>query len=620
MSWHQSHAVARRAEASTRLVWGVLGFLVIVFFRVQILGTSRYKLKSEENRLRPIPIPSARGLVTDRNGVVLAENVPGYSVGLIASSPDSLKAMLRRIAPMVHLDTAAFGGIVRRFRKRPYEPVVVTKDAPFALVSSLEERRMLIPGLVIQAEPKRHYPFGAVTAHILGYVDQVKEDELSSAKFAGARAGTLIGRSGLEREYDDQLRGEDGVRFVEVTALGRTVPAGSVGNRLEPRQGTTLKTSIDIELQQFVADAFPPGARGAVMVMDPQSGELLALYSSPSYDPNAFIGGSDAQVLNALFKSVSTPLVNRAIQGRYPPASPWKLVIAAMAMKRGLIDLNSHMPSPCTGGFQYYNRYFHCWKADGHGDLTLAQAIQVSCDVYFYQLGLKLGLNNMLQDGVQLGFSQKSGIDLPSESSPTFPTSTAYYDRLYGRRNWTQGVVLNLAIGQGENAQTLANMMRFYAMLANEAGVAPTPSLVANTSGAVRSVGLADSALAGLRSALLTVVESGTAMGARVAGLKIAGKTGTAQNPHGANHGWFIAFAPADTPRVVVGSIIEFAGHGTAVAPMVTRIIAHYLLGSQADRADFRLVLPADSTTEPQLILPDTSAAPATTNASPGAR
>jgi penicillin-binding protein 2 len=390
---------------------------------------------------------------------------------------------------------------------------------------------------------------------------------------------------------------------------------------MEPQQGTTLRTTLDIDLQQFMAKAFPPNMRGAVMAMDPQTGGVLGLYSSPSYDPNAFIGGADPQVLNALFKSEAHPLVDRAIQGRYPPASPWKLVMATIAMRRGMIDMHTHMPTPCTGGFQYYNRYFHCWKADGHGDVNLAEAIQQSCDVYFYQLGLKLGLGSMLQEGVQLGFDQRSGIDLPSEAWPTFPQSTQYYDRLYGRRQWTQGVVLNLAIGQGENAQTLSNMMHFYTMLANNAGAAPAPSLVVQTSGTDRSLGLQDSALAGLREALLNVVEHGTGAGARIAELKIAGKTGTAQNPHGPDHGWFIAFAPADSPRIVVGSIIEFAKHGTAVAPMVTSIIAHYLLGSSVDKAsDYQLILPADSAPEPRPILPDTTVAPVTANAIPGAR
>ena len=614
MSWHHSHQVARRAETSRRLIWGLLGLMAIAFFRVQIFGSSRYRLQSEENRVRRIPIPAARGLVTDSKGVVLAENVPGYSIGLIASSPDSLKSMLRQVAARVKVDTSQFDGIIRRFRKRPYEPVIIAKDASFELVSSLEERRMQIPGLVIQAEPKRRYPFGPVTAHIVGYVNEVTERELASPKFVGTRAGTLVGRDGLERQYDDQLRGEDGVRLVEVTALGRTVPAGGVATRREPEQGTTLRTSIDIDLQQFVASVFPAHRRGAVMAMNPLTGEVLALYSSPSYDPNAFIGGADQQTLAALFKSEAHPLINRAIQGRYPPASPWKLVMAAMAMSRGVATLNTRMPTPCRGGFQYYNRYFHCWRAEGHGDVTLHDAIKVSCDVYFYQLGLKLGLNSVLQDGTQMGFGQRSGIDLPGETWPIYPTSTEYYDRLYGRRNWTQGVVLNLAIGQGENDQTLANMMRYYTQLANPGGVAPTPRLVANTSGTIRTLGLPDSALAGLRDALVAVVEGGTATASRVANLKIAGKTGTAQNSHGADHGWFIAFAPADAPKIVVGSIMEFAEHGTAVAPVVNRIIAHYLLGSEADRStDYQLILPADSAPEPQLILPDTSIMPSIT-------
>jgi len=622
VNWFHPYAVARRAEVARWTVWGALGFLALAFFRVQVLGSGRYRLQSEENRLRRIPIPAARGLVLDRNGKVLAENVPGYSVALIASSVDSLRATLRRMSPQIRLDSTAVDAIVRRFRRRPYEPVVVTRDARFDLVSFLEERRMLIPGLVIQSEPKRRYPYGRTAAHVVGYVGEVSETELGSAKFAGARGGTLVGRDGLERQYDDQLRGEDGVRFVEVTALGRAVPrAGEVGSQLEPRQGTTIRTSLDVDLQQYVASVFPANARGAVMVMDPSTGGLLALYSSPSYDPNLFIGGADPQILNALSRSDAHPFLDRATQARYPPASPWKLALAAMALKRGVAGFNTRMPIPCRGGLQYGNRYFRCWRGEGHGEVTLAEAIQYSCDVYFYQLGLKLGLSNVLEDGVELGFRDRSGIDLPNEVRPTCPGSSDYYSRLYGPRGWSPAVVLNLAIGQGENAQTLANMMRFYGMLANDAGVAPTPSLVQNTSGAMRSLGLPDSALAGLRKALLAVVEEGTAAASRIADLKIGGKTGTAQNPHGPNHGWFIGFAPVDSPKVVVGAIVEFAGHGTAVAPIVTRIIAHYVLGADMDRTmDYRLIVPDDSAPTPVPILPDSLAPRVTLDAGRGPR
>jgi penicillin-binding protein 2 len=346
------------------------------------------------------------------------------------------------------------------------------------------------------------------------------------------------------------------------------------------------------------------------MVMDPTNGEVLALYSSPSYDPNAFIGGVDPELWSKLSQAADFPLMDRATQGRYPPASPWKLVVAAMAMKRGLVDLNSRMPIPCRGGLQYYNRYFRCWNPEGHGDLTLAQAIQYSCDVYFYQLGLKLGLTNLLGDAVQLGLRDRSGIDLPNEIRPQIPASTEYYSQRYGPRGWTSAVTLNLAIGQGENSQTLSNMVSFYAMLANPDGQAPAPHLVATGSPETRSLGLTGDQLAGLRQALVEVVQHGTAAGARISDLRIGGKTGTAQNPHGAAHGWFVAFAPADTPRVVVGAVVEFAEHGTAVAPMVTRIIARYLLGPSIPAltaADYQMVLPEDSAPAPVTILPDTT-------------
>ncbi|MBI3081752.1 MAG: hypothetical protein HYY94_02340, partial [Gemmatimonadetes bacterium] len=281
---------------------------------------------------------------------------------------------------------------------------------------------------------------------------------------SGARPGLLVGRDGLEREYDDRLRGKDGERFLEVDALGRSVREAEMGQRLEPEQGESIRTTIDIDLQRYVAESFPEGMRGAVMVMDPATGEMLALYSSPAYDPNTFIGGVDPEVWSRLSQAADFPLLNRAIQARYPPASPWKLVVAAMAMHRGLVDLGSHMPIPCRGGLQYYNRYFRCWKLQGHGDLTLAEAIQYSCDVYFYQLGLKLQLTNLLADASRLGFRDRSGIDLPNEIRPLFPASTEYYNQRYGPRGWTNAVTLNLAIGQGENSQTLANMVAFYTM------------------------------------------------------------------------------------------------------------------------------------------------------------
>ena len=610
MNWFHPYVMARRARSARLLVGGLVAFLVLAFFRVQVLASSRYRLRSEENRLRPVTIPAPRGLILDRHGVVLAENVPGYSVSLIASSPESLSAVLRRIAPLVPLSTVEIAQLEQSYSRVPHQPVVIRRDASLELVSALEERRVVMPGLVVQAEPKRRYPFGSTAAHAVGYVAEITEEELAADTIRGSRPGALVGRDGLERTYDRRLRGRDGIRYVEVDALGRTVRTAEVAATLEPQQGDTLRTSLDIGLQEFVARSFPAEARGALVAMHPGTGEVLALYSAPSFDPNAFIGGYEPETWAALARSEASPLLNRAIQARYPPASPWKLVVAAAAAARGIVDLDTRMPIPCRGGLQYGNRYFRCWRPDGHGDVTLAEAIQYSCDVYFYQLGMQLELRNMLADVGRLGLGDPTGVDLPGELRSQFPASTEYYNRRYGPRGWSRAVTLNLAIGQGENAQTPLNMVAFYAGLANPRGQVPRPHFVSAGAAEGRSLGLDDQQLDGLRQALVSVVQGGTAVAARVANLRIAGKTGTAQNPHGPDHGWFIGFAPAEDPQIVVGAVVEFAEHGTAVAPLVSRVIAFHLLGpaSVATLAGgYELVLPGDSAPEPVPILPDTS-------------
>jgi penicillin-binding protein 2 len=294
------------------------------------------------------------------------------------------------------------------------------------------------------------------------------------------------------------------------------------------------------------------------------------------------VGGISSAEWRRLNNDPAKPLLNRVIQARYPPASPFKLAIAAMALKRGLIGLGTRMPEPCRGGLRLGNRVFRCWKREGHGMLDLTGAVAASCDVYFYQLGLKLGLDAIIQDGVLMGFRDRSGVDLENELNPIYPSSTAYFDKLYGPRNWSPpGSTLNFSIGQGENTQTLINMMRFYQGLAGD-GEAVTPFIVKPSSNRKRSLGLTPKELDGLRRALIAVVERGTASANRRADLAVAGKTGTAQNPHGEDHGWFIGFAPAEKPELIVGGIMEFAKHGTTVAPYVVQTLRRYILGPEA--------------------------------------
>ena len=601
-----SDLAPERLRDRNRQALAVLGvaFLLLLgaFFRAQVVNVQDYRLQSEKNRLRQVPMLAPRGPILDRNGIAIADNVPGYTVKVFAPSVDSMRAVLDRLRRVVELDSSDEELIVRRFRTAPYQPALVLSGAAMATVARLEEHRYLLPGLVIQTEPRRTYPAGNAVAHLAGYVGEVSEDELDKGRFAGARMGSVVGRDGLEQEYDSLLRGVDGVRYTEVDARGRMVREEVSSPSLAPIAGNPIKTTIDLPLQRFVdsmwrAEVAP--TRGALVAMTPK-GEILALYSAPTFDPNEFVGRIPAERWNAYNGDPHLPLLDRVIRGTYPPASPFKLATAVMALRKGIIGFDSHMPIPCRGGMQWGNRYIKCWRREGHGSLDLTGAIAASCDVYFYQLGLKLGLTDMLEDGTRLGFGERSGIDLGSEQRPSYPPNTAYYDRRYGPRGWTNAVTLNLAIGQGENAQSLMNMVRFYAALAGDGTVGP-PYLVRPRQVAVRSLGLTPGQLAGLREALAGVVQHGTAAASGGRDLNAAGKTGTAQNPHGKDHGWFIGFAPVDNPKIVVGSIMEEKLHGSLVAPYVIRVIRHYLVeqDSSLARAKIRVSIQDDSVAKP---------------------
>jgi penicillin-binding protein 2 len=614
MTGSDSYRLGERARAARWVVAGAFLLLLGAFFRTQIIQHEKFQLKAETNRLRPIALTAPRGTIYDRHGQIIAENVPGYSVKLLAPSADSLLAVLARVGEVVPLDSTAIVEVLRRFQSARYQPVVVFGDATFETVSKLEEHRVAFPGLVIQAEPKRLYPARKAVAHLVGYVSEVTDADLESDRYEGLEPGALVGKAGLEQEYDDSLRGTAGVRYIEVNARGRLVREEGSAASLPPTPGRPIGTTIDLDLQRFIDSIWPAGVRGAMIAMTP-TGEVRALYSAPSFDPNAFVGGITPQLWRALNTDEARPLLNRVLQARYPPASPFKLAIAAMALKRGLIGLDSHMPVPCRGGLRMGNRVFRCWKKEGHGSLDLIGAVAASCDVYFYQVGLRLGLDAIIEDGVLMGFKDRAGIDLRNEVNPIYPSSTAYFDRLYGARRWSPAATtLNFSIGQGENTQTLINMVHFYAGLAGS-GDEVTPFLVRPREGTKdRPLGLASDQLEGLRHALIAVVERGTAAASRREDLQVAGKTGTAQNPHGKDHGWFIGFAPADKPQLVVGGIMEFAEHGTVVAPYVVQALRRYILGPDtATKAavKLRVIAPEDSAPRTLELDPDSAAAQA---------
>jgi penicillin-binding protein 2 len=579
VSFHPND-LARRARIASWGLAGLFALLLSAFFRAQIVENSRYKLQSEENRLREVPLPAPRGIIYDRNGRVIAENVPGYSVSLLSPSADSLRAVLQRLATIIPLSDEAIDLSVRRYGRAPTRPAVVLSDASFDVVSVLEEHRIDFPGLVIQSAPKRYYPDGAAVASFVGYVGEITETELSSPQYRSYKAGQQVGKGGLEKQYEDSLRGKEGVRFVEVDARGRVVREAGARQDLPPEPGKPLYTNIDIDLQRFVAGIFGDSLQGGAIALDPKTGGVLALYSAPSYDPNRFIGGISRDLWKQLNDDPRHPLYNKVIQGRYPPGSTWKLATAAMALEDGVVTLDEKMPVPCTGGLQYGTRYFKCWDHKGHGNVNLSQAIEQSCDVYFYQLGLKLGLSRLVAGGLKFGSRERSGIDLPGESRPLFPYKDVqdYYDKRYGKRGWTQAVILNLSIGQGENDQTVASMARFYTALATD-GTASTPQILRHPPEHERIFSLTTEQMDGIRAALAGVVSSGTARSASIQGTVLAGKTGSAQNAqdHNRDHAWFAGFAPADDPKIVVVVMLEFGLHGSRAARIASKIVEAYL-------------------------------------------
>lgn len=575
----QPNAVQGRARVASALLFLVFLFLGGSFFRTQVLQGSRFVLQAETNRLREVPLPAPRGMILDRTGKVIAEDLPGYSISLLVRNEDSLRVMMRRIGEVVPVTPEQVGAAVRRFRREPTRPTVLFPDASFSLVSVLEERRVEFPGLIIQSAPRRYYPDGPAVSALVGYTGEISEAELENERFSAYKPGQQVGKDGLERQYEDRLRGREGARFIEVDARGRVVREQARPD-LEPERPAALYTNIDLDLQRFVHELFGDSLIGGVVAMEPHSGEVLALHSAPTFDPNRFIGGIPRDYWDALQNDERRPLYNKAIRGAYPPGSIWKLHTSIIAMEAGLVRIDERMQVPCNGGFQFGNRFQRCWKRDGHGDVTLAEALEQSCDTYFYQLGLRIGLQNLVAGGLRLGARDRSGIDLPAETRSVFPTDPPkeYYDRLFGPRGWSNGVVLNLAIGQGENSQTVVNMARFYTALATD-GEASRPEVVRGQAERTKMFNITPEQLRQLQGALAGVLSRGTAAASQLDGIAIAGKTGTAQNAQDQvrDHSWFVGYAPADDPKIVVALMLEFGGSGSRAARMASRVFEFYL-------------------------------------------
>lgn len=563
----------------------LIAAIILILARLVYLQVFQYRYyfqMSEENRIRVLPRPAVRGKIVDREGRLLASDRPAYTVSIIPSEVSKLEYLAGELAPLLEMDQKAIMRKVADRRTRKYEPVAIRRDLSFPSVCIIEESNELFPGVIYQLDQTRTYYYGKSVSHLMGYTGEVDDREAREQQY---RIGAIIGRAGVERQYDRSLRGIDGIDYLEVSATGRIIGPLEDRPNKDPVLGDELALTIDMDLQQVVDSLFGDTLSGAAVFLDPKTGEILAMASKPTYDPNLFAGFVSRAEYQSLAGDERLPLFDRTIKGLYPPGSTAKLLTAGAALEEGLITPETHFVA-CRGGYQYGNRFFKCWEKRGHGSLGLLGAIQHSCDTYFYQLGLKLGLDKWSEYAKACGFNQATGIDIPGEKAGMVPDEK-WYEKTYGKYNWNKSVMLNLAIGQGEFTITPLELAQFYAGIVNH-GVVMKPHVMRylrTPKGETnyyhpeiaRALPFSEETLEVLKEGLFLVVQSGTAARSRIPEVTMGGKTGTAQNPHGNDHSWFVGYAPALEPQILGCVIVENAGHGSTVAaPYVKAVFTRF--------------------------------------------
>jgi penicillin-binding protein 2 len=539
----------------------------------------QYALTARENRLRELPIPAPRGTIYDRTGRVVAENVPGYLIQVMPG--EAMEPTIQQLQPLLGITDEQVQRARRRWSRQRHLPIVLLEDAPEQAVAALAERRHQFPNVLVHEYAKRRYPAGPAIAHFIGYVNEINDRQLQSPDFEGYVMGQWIGQAGLERQYERLLGGAPGKRYLEVDAWGRIKRWLPEEMGVPPVPGRDLHLYLDLDLQEYIAAIWPQDQTGAIVAIDPQSGGVLAYYSHPSYDPNIWIGGIGTETYRQLMDDRGKPLLDRVVGSGQPAASTWKLAVAGMALDLGVIRPDEYMPQACTGSF-FYGRVARCWFASGHGRQNLIEAIKNSCNVYFYQVGVRIGLNRFLETGTRLGFAERTGIDVPHEIAPNFPASIEWYQRRWGYTPY-DNEVLSLAIGQGPITMTIIKLAHIYAALTAPEGKVPAPRLARVQGAQVDTMEFQTTARdrwyleAGMRR---VTAPGGTAGLSRLADWDFIGKTGTAQNPHGPSHGWFVgtgAREPGAPAEIAVTMFAEFAESGGMSSGYVGEAINFYL-------------------------------------------
>jgi len=550
-------------------------FLFVVLFismaHIQLLKSDAYRKLAEKNILRVVPIEAPRGKIFDRKNRVLVSNRLSLDVALIYHEIiGSEEQCIDLLSAVLGVSKKEVVGRLEKSRKMPYVPVVIFEDVDKEKAIVLEQESFALKGIVIESKAERDYPFGSVGAHLIGYLGEVNRKEVERLKPYGYRLKDWVGRSGLEAYYNDYLMGKGGGLLTEVDNRGRQV---QVLGLKEPSGGKDLYLTIDIAIQEQ-AEKLLEGVKGAIVVMNATNGEVLALASRPSFDPTVFIASDSSRSRVKLLHDTTHPLINRAITGTYPPGSVFKVVVATAGLETKRISETDSFV--CTGAYALGRSLFHCWRSEGHGSQNLLEGMKNSCNVYFYSIGRRLGVDRIEQYANRFGFGRPTGIDIPEEAPGLVPGRL--WKMIAQKTPWYEGETINYAIGQGYLLVTPLQITRMIAVIAND-GYLVRPFLVRRIDSTdcsrvtATSLGFSPRTLRTLRQSLVNVVnaEGGTGRAARLDDVVVAGKTGTAQNPDKTPHSWFCGFAPADKPKISLTVFVEHGGKGGIIAAKLAR-------------------------------------------------
>ena len=589
---------AELGELQRRLAILRVGLLLVVallglrLWHLQIREGPYYRDLSENNRTRLVLLEPARGLIYDRHGVLLANNVPSFSLYVTLEDVKDREALIQQLTDLLGLDPALIrkklGGKGSKLLPRKIKDRLTLRDA-----TVIESHRLDLPGVMIQVESQRNYPGGVTAAHLLGYVGEISAEQLEKPEFADLHQGSIVGQYGVEKSFDRHVRGQAGQKSVEVDALGHEKKAAVVE---KPQAGNDLYLTIDVRLQKVAEDLLGDES-GAIVALDPTNGDILAMASRPAFDPNVLSRELTAKQWVEIVQDEGRPLNNRASQGQYPPGSTFKVPMAVAALESKTMSPSSTVH--CNGGYQFGRRLYHDWKAGGHGSVDLHTALVHSCDVYFYTVGQRMGIDVMAEFGKEFGLGQVTGIELPSERQGIMPSSA--WKQKARNEPWLPGETISAAIGQGYVTVTPLQMASMIGTVAND-GVNYRPRLVQaimdRTTGNLQElpavprgkVNAKPETFRLIKEALADVVKVGTATRAKSSLVTIAGKTGTAQTAalrtgpekdipkKFRDHAWFVAFAPVDSPKIAVAVLAEHMGHGgSAAAPLAKEVIETYI-------------------------------------------